>query len=142
MAKKLTAGVLKGTAYRENFKVEWQGEEYEVEIRPLNNQESLQVQELLQEGITIKAKPSINGQLARMMDFDTKANLRGRAKADVKTVELGTIDETITQDVVEKEFPPKLVSEIANRIRQISGIGNQQEVEEFNEGKENPSNEE
>ncbi|REJ18645.1 MAG: hypothetical protein C6W57_03275 [Caldibacillus debilis] len=136
MAKRLTAGVLNGTAYREIMQVEWAGEEFEVEIRPLNNAEATRVEELMQEGITINAREGLKGKMVRQMAFDYKANYRGRKKADILTVALGTVDDSITEEVVEKEFPPKLVREIAQRIQKISGIGNDEEIEQLTEGGE------
>lgn len=140
MAKKLTAGVLQGTAYTETMTVKWQGEEYEIEIKALNNKQASEIEALLQSGVTVKGKPGIKGRMERVIDFDTKENTYGRYKADIKTVAMGTTDESITEKVVEEEFPPKLVKEIAQRIRQITGIGNQDEIESFNEGEDNPSN--
>lgn len=139
MAKKLTAGVLQGTSYAETMTVEWQGEEFEVEIKPLNNSQASEVEALMQEGITMKGKPGMKGKVERHMDFDTKKNLFGRNRSDIKAVALGTTDESLTEQVVESEFPPKLVKEIAERIKQITGISNKKEVEDFNEGVENPS---
>lgn len=140
MGKRLTAGVLQGASYTEVMRdLEFNGEYYDVEIRALTNSEATEVEELTQEGIFVKASNGINGRMNRSMNFDTKANFRGRKKADIKAVALGTLDPSITEEVVEKEFPPKFVKEIANRIKQISGIGNQEEVEEFSEGEETPS---
>lgn len=139
MAKKLSAGVLQGTDYKENFEVTWNDEKFEVEIRALDNEESSSVEELTQEGINLKAKPGINGKMTRSMDFDMKANFRGRKESNIKAVVLGTIDESITDKVVRKEFPPNITEEIGERVKQISGIEDTQEVEDFNEGKENPS---
>jgi hypothetical protein len=45
-------------------------------------------------------------------------------------VAYGTVDPMITEQVVENEFPPKLVEEIAERIYAITGIGNKQQVQE------------
>lgn len=139
MVKKLTAGVLQGTSYRENMKVEWNGETYEIEIRALNNSEASQIEVLMQEGVTMKGRSGRGGQLEQTMDFDTAKNLLGRKKADVKAVVLGTTDEAITEKVVQNEFPPVLVEQIANRIREISGIAID-DVRQFNEGITNPSN--
>jgi hypothetical protein len=139
LAKKLTAGVLQGNAYRETMEVEWDGETYEVEIKPLTNKEASEVEALMQEGVTVKGKPGIKGKMQRTMDFDTRKNTFGRYDSDIKAVALGTTEKSITEDVVDKEFPPKLVKEIAKRVKQITGIGNQEEVEEFNEDVENPS---
>lgn len=139
LVKKLTAGVLQGTSYRENMKVEWNGETYEIEIRALNNSEASQIEVLMQEGVTMKGRSGRGGQLEQTMDFDTAKNLLGRKKADVKAVVLGTTDEAITEKVVQNEFPPVLVEQIANRIREISGIAID-DVRQFNEGITNPSN--
>lgn len=144
LVKKLTAGVLQGTEFTESMQVEWLGEQFEIEIRPLNNTEAGEVQALMQEGITVKGKPGRNGKMERQMDFDTKANLLGRNKSDVKAVALGTTDKSLTEKVIENEFPPKLVKEIGQRIKEITGIEIEKQgesLEAFNEGKENPSNE-
>jgi hypothetical protein len=138
MAKKLTAGVLQGAQYREKMNVEWLGEIYEIEIRPLMNNEASEIEALLQEGVSVKGKPGIKGRMERVVDFDTKKNTYGRYKADIKAVAYGTTDESLTEEVIEREFPRKLVKEIAERIKKISGIGNDEEVEEFNEGVDNP----
>lgn len=139
LAKKLTAGVLQGSAYTETMEVEWMGETFEVEIKPLTNKEASEVEALMQEGVTVKGKPGIKGRMERVMDFDTRKNTFGRYRSDVKAVALGTTDKSITEEVVENEFPPKIVKEIAQRVKQITGIGNQEEIDEFNEGVENPS---
>lgn len=141
MAKKLTAGVLQGTAYRETMRIEWQGEEFEVDIRPLSNKETSEIEALMKEGVIVRAKPGIKGRMERVIDFNSVANTKARYDADIKTVAFGTVDEAITEEVVEKEFPPKLVKEIAKRIRQITGIDDEiDEVEDFNEGVGEPSN--
>ena len=139
LSKKLTAGVLQGASYKETMQVEWQGDTFEIEIRALTNREATEIEALMQEGVTIKGKPGIKGRMERVMDFDTRKNTFGRNQADVKAVALGTVDESITEEVVENEFPHKLVKEIAQRIKEITGIGNQEDIEEFNEGEENPS---
>ncbi|KQB92103.1 hypothetical protein AB4J90_11900 [Geobacillus thermodenitrificans] len=130
MARKLTAGVLNGTAYQETMIVTWNGEEFEVDIRPLNNKEATEIEELLQEGVTVKGTPTLKGKMAQTLHFDSKANLRGRKRAAIKAVAYGTVDPMITEQVVENEFPPKLVDEIAERIYAITGIGNKQQVQE------------
>lgn len=134
MAKRLTAGVLNGTAHRELVKLEWLGEEYEVEIRPLNNKEATMIEELLQDGMNIDIREAPNGKMMKRVNFDNKANFKSRKKADILTVAMGTVDDSITEEVVENEFPPKFVTEIAEAVRKISGIGNEDEIEEFNEG--------
>lgn len=139
LAKKLTAGVLQGASYTETMEVEWNDEKFEIEIRALNNKQASEVEALMQEGVTVKGKTGIKGKMERIMDFDTKKNMFGRYQSDVKAVALGTTDTSLTEEVVENEFPPKLVKEIAKRIREITGIGKQDDVEGFNEGEENPS---
>ena len=139
MAKKLTAGVLNGSQYTETMQLEWNGEKYELEIKPLTNKQASEIEVLLQEGISIKGKPSINGRIERLMDFDMRKNTYGRYKANVLTVVYGTVDEAITEKVVENEFPPKLIRHIAERIRVSTGIGQDEDIENFNEGLENPS---
>lgn len=139
LVKKLTAGVLQGASYTETMQVEWQGEKFEVEIKALTNKEASEVEALMQKGVRVQGKPGIGGKMQRVMDFDTTENTYGRYASDVKAVALGTTDESITEKVVENEFPPKLVKEIASQVKRITGIGNQDEIDEFNEGKENPS---
>ena len=139
MAKKLTAGVLQGNQYTEVMELAWQGEQFEVEIKPLTNKQASEVEALMQEGVTVKGKPGIKGRMERVMDFDTRKNTFGRNQADVLAVALGTVDESITKEVVENEFPRKMVKEIAAQVKRISGIGNQEEVESFNDGEDNPS---
>lgn len=136
MAKKLTAGVLNGTAYQETMTVTWNGEEFEVDIRPLNNKEALEVEELMQEGVSVKGTPTLKGKMTQTLQFDTKANLRGRKRAAVKAVAYGTVDPMITEQVVENEFPPKLVDEIAARIYEITGIDNKQQIQDAVENDE------
>lgn len=136
MAKKLTAGVLNGTAYQETLTVTWNGEEFEVDIRPLNNKEALEIEELLQEGVVVKGTPTLKGKMTQTLQFDTKANLRGRKRAAIKAVAYGTIDPMITEQVVENEFPPKLVEDIAARIYELTGIGNKQQIQEAVENDE------
>lgn len=140
LVKKLTAGVLQGTNYRENMQVEWDGETYEIEIRALNNREASEVEALMQEGVNIKGRAGRGGNIERIMDFDAKQNLIGRKESDIKAIALGTTDESITESVVANEFPPKLVNEIGGRIKQITGIGNIEEIEGFSEGEDTPSN--
>lgn len=142
MVKKLTAGVLQGTEFKESMQVEWNEQTFEVEIRALSNSESAEVESLMQEGINVKGKTGKGGKMDRVMDFDTKKNFLGRSQSDIKAVSLGTTDKSITKEVVEKEFPPKLVKEIANRIKEITGIavGNSEsdDIESFNEGHDEP----
>lgn len=138
MAKKLTAGVLQGTAYKETMQVEWMGQDYEIEIRALSNSEANEVEALMQEGIKINSERVKGGRMERVMDFDTKENLFGRNKSDIKAVALGTTDKSITEKVVENEFPPKLVREIGQRIKQVTGIRVDSQVEDFNDGKDSP----
>lgn len=139
MAKKLTAGILQGASYTEVMEVEWQGEKFEIEIKALTNKQSSEIEALMQEGVDMKGKPGMKGKMERVMDFDLKKNAMGRYESNLKTVALGTTDESLTEKVIENEFPPKLVKEISARIRQITGIGNKDEIEGFNEGGENPS---
>ena len=141
MAKKLTAGVLQGNQYTEVMELSWQEEAFEVEIKPLTNKEASEIEALLQEGVTVKGKPGIKGKMERVMDFDTRKNTQGRYQADIKAVAFGTVDESITEEVVDSQFPPKLVKEIAAQVKKITGIGNQEDVSEFNEGEESPSHE-
>ncbi|OPX00650.1 hypothetical protein [Geobacillus sp. LEMMY01] len=136
MAKKLTAGVLNGTAHQETMTVTWNGEEFEVDIRPLNNKEALEIEELMQEGVSVKGTPTLKGKMTQTLQFDTKANLRGRKRAAIKAVAYGTVDPMITEQVVENEFPPKLVDEIAARIYELTGIGNKQQIQEAVENDE------
>ncbi|MGG4405804.1 hypothetical protein ABEP13_08065 [Geobacillus stearothermophilus] len=136
MAKKLTAGVLNGTAYQETLTVTWNGEEFEVDIRPLNNKEAMEIEELLQEGVAVKGTPTLKGKMTQTIQFDTKANLRGRKRAAIKAVAYGTVDPMITEQVVENEFPPKLVEDIAARIYELTGIGNKQQILEAVENDE------
>ncbi|MED3733894.1 hypothetical protein [Geobacillus stearothermophilus] len=136
MAKKLTAGVLNGTAYQETLTVTWNGEEFEVDIRPLNNKEALEIEELMQEGVSVKGTPTLKGKMTQTLQFDTKANLRGRKRAAIKAVAYGTVDPMITEQVVENEFPPKLVEGIAARIYELTGIGNKQQIQEAVENDE------
>lgn len=140
MAKKLTAGVLQGASYTETMKVTWGEDTFEVEIRALNNNEASEIQSLMQEGVNIKGKPGKGGKMERSMDIDMKAVLKGKNHSDIKAVALGTTDKSLTEKVVTNEFPPKLVKEIGNRIKEITGIKEDKDIEEFNEGEENPSN--
>jgi len=139
MAKKLTAGVLQGNQYTEVMEVVWQGESFEIEIKPLNNKQASEIEALMQEGVTVKGKPGMKGKMERVMDFDTRKNTFGRYQADMKAVCLGTTDESITEEVVENQFPPKLVKEISAQVKKITGIGNQEDTDEFNEGEDTPS---
>lgn len=139
MAKKLTAGVLQGASYTETMQVEWNNEKYEIEIRALNNTEASGVEALMQEGINVKGKAGRGGKIEQVMNFDSKQNLIGRRKSDIKAVALGTTDKSITEEVVENEFPPALVEEISSRIKQITGIANVDEIQDFTDGKQNPS---
>jgi len=139
MTKKLTAGVLQGAQYTELMELVWQGEAFEVEIKPLTNKQASEVEALMQEGVTVKGKPGIKGKMERVMDFDTRKNTFGRNESDVKAVSLGTSDESITEDVVNDQFPHKLVKEIAAQVKKITGIGNQEDTDKFNEGEDTPS---
>jgi hypothetical protein len=120
MAKTLTAGALNGTAYKEKMTVEWQGEQYEVEIRPLNNKEATEVEAAMQEGLEIKGEPGRAKQTT--MTFDAKAAFIGKKKSDILAVAFGTTDASITAEVAEKEFPPQIIEAIATRVKELSGI--------------------
>lgn len=144
MVKKLTAGVLQGAEYTETIQVKWLEDTFEVEIKSLTNTQASEVQALTQEGVNIKGKAGRGGKMERVMNFDTTKSVLGRNKANIKAVAMGTTDKSITEKVVENEFPPKIVQEIAERVKEITGIKDEDEdenqVAEFNEGKENPSN--
>lgn len=133
MAKKLTAGVLQGKQYTETIEVELGQETYELEITPLNNKEATEIEVLSQEGVSVKGKPGRGGKMERIMDFDTKKNAYGRNAGNIKAIAYGTVDESLTEEVIAEQFPHKLVKEISERIKEISGIGNQDEVGELNE---------
>ena len=139
MAKKLTADLLQGTSFKTTVKVDFLGETYEVDIQPLNNEQAGEVERLMQDGVDVKMKPGMKGKMQQHMDIDTKKQLTGKQNADVKAVAFGTVDKGINEEFVSKQFPAKLIRDIAKEVRLISGIGNKKEIEEFVEGEENPS---
>ncbi|UOQ43351.1 hypothetical protein MUN89_15680 [Halobacillus salinarum] len=142
MAKKLTAGVLQGKSYTETMKdLEFNGEMFELEIRALDNEEATKVQTPSNEGVYVKMKPGLKGKMTRNVDLNMKENFRGQQESNYLAVAYGTTDESITYEVVKSEFPRKLVKEIAERVKQISGISNPEEVKGFSEGEDTPSDE-
>ena len=70
------------------------------------------------------------------MTLDVKKNTRGRKNSDILATAYGTVDEEFTKDFIEKSFPYVLISEIAKEVKSISGIGNEQKVEKFRNGRE------
>lgn len=122
MATRLTAGALNGVNHTEVFEFDYAGERLEVEIRPLSNKESGDIEGLLQQGITMRGRPGGGGKVQQSMDFDMQRSAQGRAQGNLKACALGTVDPSLTEQVIEQEWPAAVVRQVGNRVRILSGL--------------------
>lgn len=123
---KLTAALLQGKQYREIVKVEHEGQEYEIEIRPLTHTEKAEVQSIELQGVSLDAQDMRRGEQA--VKIDASELSKNRAQADLKIIELATVDDEWTAETVDQTWKPEWIEKVSNRIAEISGLerGNQQ----------------
>ena len=123
---KLTAALLQGKQYRETVKVEHDGQEYEIEIRPLTHTEKAEINAIELKGVNLDAQDIRRGTQA--VKIDASELSKNRAKADLKMIELATVDDEWTAEKIDQVWKPEWIEKVSNRIAEISGLerGNQQ----------------
>lgn len=134
MAKKLTKELLQGMEFTEEIEVELQGQPFKIEIRPLNGPEAEKVEAEMQAGTDMKGRSGKGGKMEQSMTMDMQKNTKGRKNSDILACAYGTTDEEFTQDFIKTVFPNDLIKQVAKRVKEISGIGNQADVENFRDG--------
>ena len=123
---KLTAALLRGKQYRETVKVEHDGQEYEIEIRPLTHTEKAEINAIELKGVNLDAQDIRRGTQA--VKIDASELSKNRAKADLKMIELATLDAEWTAETIDQNWKTEWIEKVSNRIAEISGLerGNQQ----------------
>jgi len=123
---KLTAALLRGKQYRETVKVEHDGQEYEIEIRPLTHTEKAEINAIELKGVNLDAQDIRRGTQA--VKIDASELSMNRAKADLKMIELATLDAEWTAETIDQNWKTEWIEKVSNRIAEISGLerGNQQ----------------
>lgn len=123
---KLTAALLQGKQYRETVKVEHDGQEYEIEIRPLTHTEKAEINAIELKGVNLDAQDIRRGTQA--VKIDASELTKNRAKADLKMIELATLDAEWTAETIDQNWKTEWIEKVSNRIAEISGLerGNQQ----------------
>jgi len=117
MAKKLKPALLDGIKYRETVELEYNGEKYEVEIRPLKYSEAAEVRGL----IGGNSKVDIS-EAKKSMDLDLSGLIRGRQLAMLKATALGIVDPEWTEEKIDELWPPEWVQKVGERVMEISGF--------------------
>jgi hypothetical protein len=117
---KLTAALLQGKQYRETVKVEHDGQEYEIEIRPLTHREKSVINAIELQGVNLDVNDLRRGTQAATIDASQLS--KNRAQADLKMIELGTVDEDWTVETIDQTWEPEWIEKVAQRIAEISGI--------------------
>lgn len=126
---KLKPGMLKGKAYTEDFIVEFLGEEFEVEIRPLKHSEAAEVQNILMKSFNIKGTPK-QGQTPDF-ELNNEEYTKAQFSAVLKAAAYGTVDADWTEDLINEEWPSEIINVVGQRVLTITGIGNPEDVERF-----------
>lgn len=135
MAEKLTKELLQGKKFTKTINVEVFGEPFELDIKPLNGPEAQDVEADMQAGVDMKGRPGKNGKMEQSMAIEMKKNNKGQKDSSLKACAYGTVDENFTLDVIKSTWPNVLIEQVAKQVKELSGIGNQEEVERFrNEG--------
>ena len=99
---KLTAALLQGKQYREIVKVEHEGQEYEVEIRPLTHTEKAEINAIELKGVNLDAQDIRRG--TQSVKIDASELSKNRAEADLKIIELATVDDEWTAETVDRTW--------------------------------------
>src|SRR5690606_10829102 len=131
---KLTAALLRGKEYREIVKVEHEGQEYEVEIRPLTLIEKAEVQAIELQGVSLDAQDIRRGTQA--ITIDASKLSKNRAKADLKMIELATVDDEWTAETIDQIWKTEWIEKVSNRIAEISGLERGNQPNSFRESSE------
>lgn len=131
MAEKLTKSLLLGKEFNKTIIVNVFDEELQLDIRPLTGPEAEQIEANMQAGTDMKGQQGKNGKMEQSMSIDIKKNNKGRKDSDIKACALGTVDEEFTEDVIKSTWPNALVKQVAKQVKELSGVGNQADVERF-----------
>ena len=131
---KLTAALLQGKQYREIVKVEHEGKEYEVEIRPLTHTEKAEVQAIELQGVSLDAQDMRRG--SQTVTVNASDLSKNKAQADLKIIELATVDTEWTAETVDQTWKPEWIEKVSNRIAEISGFERGNQPNSFRESSE------
>lgn len=138
MATKLTKGALQGKQFTDTVTVDVFGEKFDVDIRPLSGPEAEQVESLMQAGTDLKGRGS-QGRMEQSMSIDMAKNSKGRKDSDIKACAYGTVDEEFTEASIKEDWPNVLITQVAEKVKTLSGIGNADDVDSFPGGGEEES---
>lgn len=124
MAKKLKPALLDGIKHRETVELEYGGEKYEVEIRPLRHSEVAEVQGLITSGMKVDVNDMIGKKRAKgeTYSFDLGGYMRGKRTALLKAAALGTTDPEWTEEKIDELWHPEWVQKVGERVMEISGF--------------------
>jgi hypothetical protein len=140
MAEKLTKGVLEGIDNIETVEglKDRQGNEYEVDIRPLRYTQSMKIQAMVTADIDIgNAANGKKEDILQNIKFDTSKVLKNNMQANLEAAAWGTVDEYWTQKTIDKEWPPEWIEKVGQRVMEISNIDvDENDEEENTEGAE------
>lgn len=131
---KLTAALLQGKQYRETVKVEHDGQEYEIEIRPLTHTEKAEINAIELKGVKLDAQDIRRGTQA--VKIDASELSKNRAKADLKMIELATLDAEWTAETIDQNWKTEWIEKVSNRIAEISGLERDNQQNTFRESSE------
>ncbi|WP_044639734.1 hypothetical protein [Risungbinella massiliensis] len=121
---KLSAALLAGKQHREIVELVLDGETFEVEIRPLTHIEKAEIQALESSSIKVNTKNiGTSGKMSsQALEMNTGEVLKDQARALLRTVALGTIDEEWTEENIDQLWRSEWIQQVGNRISAISGI--------------------
>lgn len=138
MATKLKPGVLDGIRHTETVELEWNGEVYEVDVRPLKHTECEEIQAILARPVQLKARGSDLDKKGGMgktpVNINSEVMAKSRYQAALRAAAMGTIDDAWTVQTINEEWPSEWVMKVGAHVQRISGIGNPEEVRSFREG--------
>lgn len=121
---KLSAALLAGKQHREIVELVLDGETFEVEIRPLTHIEKAEIQALESSSIKVNTKNiGTSGKMSsQALEMNTGEVLKDQARALLRTVALGTVDEEWTEENIDQLWRSEWIQQVGNRISAISGI--------------------
>lgn len=128
---KLTKGILEGTANIETVDglQDLQGNEYEVDIKPLRYTQAMQIQQLVTADIDIGGGGS-KEDIIKNIKFDTSKVLKNNMQANLKAAAWGTVDEYWTQKTIDQEWPGPWIEKVGARVMELSGVDVNDETDE------------
>ena len=128
---KLKPGVLNGIKHVETVEVEYNGEKYEIDIRPLRHSEAAVIQGILSKGLKVKTSGKGKHVATESVDIDMEQMIKARYEAQLKASAMGTVDPAWTEQTIDEQWLPEWIVQVGDAVMRISGIGNPEEVEQF-----------